>query len=162
MSVCQVVPSPGYIAGVTGRITPWHELVDDRRQAAGLSQDDLAYRAREFGAPSTLTGSWISAMKKGKRPLAPDVLRGIAGALDFPPEAFVEYRLMLARAQLDPGVVGLDPATANLEALEAAAVGVPDPPAGELAQLLRTEPPSEKDQPRSRAPRKRANSPRAA
>jgi transcriptional regulator with XRE-family HTH domain len=163
MDVCQVVPSPRYIDAVTGRITPWFELVDRRRREIGISQDDLAYRAREFGAPSTLTGSWISAMKNGKRPLAADVLAGIAGALNLDPEVFVEYRLTMARELFNPANVGLDEAAANLESL-ATAVGeaVPGPPDGELARLLRSATPSEKGRPRSPARRKKARSPRAA
>ncbi len=58
-----------------------------------MSQDDLAYEARAYGAPSTFTGSWISALKSGKRPLAPDILEGIAGALGVEPTVFAEYRL---------------------------------------------------------------------
>jgi len=85
-----------------------------------MSQDDLAYEARSYGAPSSFTGSWISALKRGKRPLAPEILEGIAGALGVEPTVFPEYRLAIARRELDPSEppkgVGLEQALQNLTA----------------------------------------------
>lgn len=97
------------------------------------SQDDVAYEARRHGAPAKLTGSWISALRKGTRPLTMDVLRGIAGALGVPPETFAEYQLAEARRQLDEREIGLDQAVANLRRLEvdspaAAEILLPPPP----------------------------------
>lgn len=116
---------------------PWPQLVDELRK--GMSQDDLAYEARKHGAPATLTGSWISQLKKGTRPITIDVFRGLAGALGVPPETFAEYRLAIARDQLDERIVGLDGALANLRELEAAAAGgrtAPAPPKGGFLQQL--------------------------
>lgn len=128
-------------------LRPWFELVDQLRAEKGLSQDDLAYEARQHGAPSTLTGSWVSQLKKGKRPLAADVLRGIAGALGVPPETFAEYRLAMARRELDEKEVGLERAVANLTALaeSVAQGGLPGPPPGELEQLLTAVSPNSTD-----------------
>jgi transcriptional regulator with XRE-family HTH domain len=137
---------------MTGAPKCWFELMDELRGKAGLSsQDDVAYEARRHGAPSTLTGSWISQLRKGSRPLAPDVLRGIAGALGIEPERFAEYRLAVARQQLDERAIGLEQAVANLRALEDMVTeeGLPGPPDGELARLLKGEPPSKQDRQRS-------------
>lgn len=99
-------------------LVTWAELTDKLRAETGLSQEDLAYEARDHGAPSTLTGSWISQLKSGKRPLSLDVLIGIAGALGIEPERFAEYRLAIARQQLDEREVGLAQALQALEAYE--------------------------------------------
>lgn len=115
---CQGPPSRNTIRSVqaapSASVPPWWQLVAEVRAERGISQDDLAYEARKHGAPSTLTGSWIAAMKSGKRPLHADVLEGLAGALGIEPERFAEYRLARARDLLDEKVVGLDQALANL------------------------------------------------
>lgn len=135
------------MGAVTGALETWVDVMDQLRGEAGLSQDDLAYEARRYGAPSTLTGSWISQLRSGKRPLAPDILRGIAGALGVEPERFAEYRLAMARQLFDEREIGLEEATANLTGLEALVVGegLPAPP-DELAQRLRDVSPSQTDQ----------------
>jgi transcriptional regulator with XRE-family HTH domain len=117
----------------------WVEIAEDLRQENGLSQDDLAYEARSHGGPAAFNGAWYTKAKQGKRPATPELLRGVAGALGIPPETFVEYRLAIAREQLDPGVVGLDEAAANLKALAGVVAerGLPGPPPGELERLLR-------------------------
>ena len=143
---------------------PWFELVDELRAEAGLSQDDLAYEARQHGAPSTLTGSWISQLRRGKRPLAIDILEGIAGALEVDPNVFVEYRLAVARRALDEKEVGLAQAAATLTALGDVVTAMPGPPPGELARLLRDAEPSSRGRGRSRspAPRRSGRPPRSA
>jgi transcriptional regulator with XRE-family HTH domain len=149
---------------MSGTPRPWFELVDELRAQTRMSQDDLAYSARQHGAPSTLTGSWISQLKLGKRPLAIDILEGMAGALGVDPNIFVEYRLAIARRALDEKEVGLPQAAATLTALGDVVAGVPGPPPGELAQLLQDAAPSSRDRARSgsSASRKSGRRPRSA
>jgi transcriptional regulator with XRE-family HTH domain len=104
-----------------------------------MSQDDLAFEARAHGAPSTFTGSWISQLKLGKRPLHVDVLAGMAGALGISPETFAEYRLALARRQLDEGAVGLEEAVANLNRVNGALDATTDDGAEELVKTTEDE-----------------------
>lgn len=128
---------------------PWFELMDDLRAKTGLTQDDVAFEARQHGAPSTFTGSWISQLRRGSRPLAVDVLQGIAGALGVEPEHFAEYRLARIRQLFDEREIGLKEAIRNLTALESLVAddGLPAP-LGELARLLRSASPSSKDRQR--------------
>lgn len=107
----------GPVQGVRNK--PWPELVDELRD--GMSQDDLAYEARRHGAPATLTGSWVSQLKKGTRPITIEIFEGLAGALNVPPETFAEYRLAIARLALDESHMGLDGALVNLRLIEEAA-----------------------------------------
>jgi transcriptional regulator with XRE-family HTH domain len=132
---------------VNAVVKTWFDLVDELRAEQGMSLDTLAYEARSHGAPSTFVGSWLSQLRRGTRPMAPDILRGIAGALDVEPEAFAEYRLAMARRQLDEREVGLDQAATNLTQLGAmvGAGGLPGPPDGELAQILKAASPNSKD-----------------
>jgi transcriptional regulator with XRE-family HTH domain len=128
----------------------WFEVADRVRRERGLSQDDLAYEARKHGAPKALNSSWYSKVKRGDRPLTTEFLTGIAGALKIPPETFAEYRLAIARQQLDEQIVGLDGALANLRELEAAAAGgrsAPAPPQGGfLSRLLASAETTPRDQ----------------
>ncbi len=95
----------------------WSEIAERLRAEQGKSQDTLAYEARSHGGPAGLNSAWFSKVKKGQRPATPEFLRGIAGALGIPPESFVEYRLALARRQLDEREVGLEQAAENLVAI---------------------------------------------
>lgn len=56
----------------------------------------------------------------GRRALTPTLIEAVAKALDVPPEEFPEYRLAMARRQLDEAEVGLDQALASLERLASA------------------------------------------
>lgn len=53
-----------------------------------------------------------------ERPLRPEQIAALAGAVDVPPEHFPEYRLALARKALDECQVGLDQAVKTLERIE--------------------------------------------
>lgn len=106
----------------------WWETVDSIRDELGWTQDDLAFRARRFGARKGLTGSYIGKIKRGERPLTSAFLEAIAAALGIFPNTFVEYRLARLRERfnerLRPGVDErdrLDEAYADLDALAAAA-----------------------------------------
>lgn len=71
--------------------------------------------------PSPRSGTSPAQMKKvmrGERAITPHAIEAIARVLDVPPEEFPEYRLALARAQIDPSEVGLDQALKNLERIE--------------------------------------------
>jgi transcriptional regulator with XRE-family HTH domain len=127
MDVCQVAPSASYIQAVPEPVTPWFQAVEQLRAKTGLSQDDLAFEARRHGAPSTLTGSWISQLKSGKRPLSIDILYGLAGALGVEPEHFIEYRLAVARCWLDENEVGLEVASRMLDQVKDAKGLAEDP-----------------------------------
>lgn len=136
-------------------------MADQLRADREMSQDDLAYEARKYGAPSALTGSYISAIKKGRRPLSIEVLGGLAGALEVEPETFAEYRLAQARQQLDERQVGLEQAVENLRRLEAAeaAAGTPILPALDPQVLQRGSASPAKAQPGSPASTKQASPP---
>lgn len=141
-NVCQVVRSTGIVRAVATRkpkAPTWAEIADQLRSESGMSQDDLAYGARQFGAPATLTGSWISQLRKGTRPLTLEILAGIAGALEVPPETFAEYRLAQARRMLDEREEGLDQAIANLSRVESELFPSREPSADErrVLQALR-------------------------
>jgi transcriptional regulator with XRE-family HTH domain len=65
-----------------------------------------------------MSSAWFSKVKQGQRPATLDFLRGIAGALQIEPERFIEYRLAVARRQLDEREVGLEEAVRALERYE--------------------------------------------
>ena len=53
-----------------------------------------------------------------ERPLRPEQIAALAGAVGVPPEHFPEYRLALARRALDEREVGLDQAVKTLEQIQ--------------------------------------------
>lgn len=113
---------------------PWHRVLATKLAERGMSMEDLAFEARRRGGPK-ISSSRISKIKSGERPLGRELLEAFAEILGEPPAIFAEYRLALARAQLDEREVGLDQALANLEAIEQAldVVGLSDQVLGELA-----------------------------
>lgn len=73
--------------------------------------------------PTPRSGTSPAQMKKvmnGTRTITPHAIEAVAKALGVPPEEFPEYRLALARNQMDPSEVGLDQALKNLDRVEAA------------------------------------------
>lgn len=62
----------------------------------------------------------IKALENGTNNPGPETISAVAHALGVPPQEFPEYRLALARAQLDENEIGLDQALANLAQFEAA------------------------------------------
>ena len=83
------------------------ELLEDRE----MSQRELVRRTRKHGWGST---GAISLLMHSE--LAPTIrsMEAIAQALAVPPEYFAEYRLSVARRDLDPAVVGIETALRNL------------------------------------------------
>ena len=88
-------------------------LLDER----GWSMRHLAQQLQEdfdgWGSIGTL-----SQYNTGKIRPTMKALERIAYSLKVEPEAFAEYRLVLARTQLDPEAVGLAVALKNLERFE--------------------------------------------
>lgn len=75
-----------------------------------------AYNPNERG---TSTAMYRKIMR-GERNVSPLAIEAVATALGVAPEEFPEYRLALARQQLDESEVGLDQALGNLQRIEAA------------------------------------------
>jgi|GEM_PF-4372787 len=85
------------------------------REQRKMSQDDLAYAAREL-APK-MTGGYIGHLERGEKRPSADTIAALARGLDLPAETFTEYRLALIRRLFDEREIGLDQAEANLRAV---------------------------------------------
>lgn len=134
---------------------PLPALLKRLREARGLSQEALAFRVYDAG--EKMTAGAIGQFERGvTRPL-PSTVEKLAIALEVDPSVFPEYRLAVARRQLDEREVGLDEALRNLAALQPgvgeAVDGEPAPPAPpeRLRRELEDAPPSR------RSPDRQAN-----
>lgn len=65
-----------------------------------------------------LAEATVKALEGGRNDAGPATIEALAHGLQVPPETFPEYRLALARRQLDPGHVGLAQALAALARFE--------------------------------------------
>lgn len=113
-SVEQSGPNDPY--GLRSVVDAWRETSDGKR----LSYDDIAFRARDFGAPDGFVGSWLSKVFSGGRPYDIDLLAAIAKALGRQPDELPHYRLALARRLLDERANGLEGAMETLSLVEIA------------------------------------------
>jgi transcriptional regulator with XRE-family HTH domain len=84
------------------------------RKERGLSLEDAVFEIR--GAGFRLSAGYLGMIERGEKQPSIEAIEAIARALGVAAGTFAEYRLALARRQLDEREVGLDQALANLEA----------------------------------------------
>lgn len=92
---------------------PFPEALQHLLEQRGISTRQLSERSHAVN-DGWGSQSMISLYLTGKQPPTPKAIERLARALDVEPEVFAEYRLSLARAQLDPDQVGLKLALNNL------------------------------------------------
>lgn len=110
----QTGPNDPY--GLRAIVDTWRDQLPGRRP----SYDDIAFRARDFGAPNGFVGSWLSKIFTGARPYDETLLAAIAEALEHEPEELPHYRLALTRRLLDERANGLEGALEVLTLVEGA------------------------------------------
>lgn len=98
-------------------------LREERRR--DVSIEDLHFEAKVAlkakGAPwASLSTVQKALAKNSTKGATTELIQTLAAALDVAPEEFPEYRLALARRELDEREVGLDQAVAMLTQIEAA------------------------------------------
>lgn len=98
---------------------PFPDRVRALAAERGLSVSRVGQRAGARELKGTSPDMFKSAMA-GHRKVTPVLLEEVARVLEVPPDEFPEYRLAVARRQLDENEVGLDEAVAQLEAIETA------------------------------------------
>jgi transcriptional regulator with XRE-family HTH domain len=95
---------------------PFVETLRSLLDLQDISGRELARRCERDGWGSV---SMIAALLRGEVRASRKAMESIASALSVTPDTFAEYRLLEARRALDPEVVGLEQALANLEPVEA-------------------------------------------
>jgi uncharacterized Zn finger protein len=95
----------------------------------GISVAQVGFQAYDPAVKGTNPDTMKSVMAGRRRP-TPVLMEAVARVLDVAPDAFAEYRLALARNQLDEREVGLGAAVAHLERIEAAMRTRPRRPSG--------------------------------
>lgn len=132
-------------------------VVSALRDAKSMTLEEVGYKAREYAAANNLTGVSLSLIQKrlapgSDKPPSMALMWSVAAALDVDAEVFAEYRVELARAQLDPAGVGLERAARNaailLEVLSRQKGGGHEGPPDELLQHHEDAPPSRATTPR--------------
>lgn len=81
----------------------------------GISQNELVRRCQAKGWGSQ---GPISYLARGILRPSMASMEGLARGFGIEPETFAEYRLLMARRKLDPEVVGLEAALAELDRIE--------------------------------------------
>lgn len=99
-------------------VRPFHVVLEELRDEAGLSQENLAFEARAY-VEDGLTTSTVNKLELGHRHPTIRTMEALAKALGVEPDLFAEYRLALVRRLFDEREIGLDAALAHLAALEA-------------------------------------------
>ena len=94
---------------------PFGDTVRELMGGRGLTYRALAEATREQDGRG-LTHAHINMLVNGRDKPSLRAIELIARACDVEPEYFAEYRLAVAMRELDPEVVGLDHALANLNA----------------------------------------------
>ncbi|MGC5664940.1 helix-turn-helix domain-containing protein [Micromonospora sp. WMMD723] len=61
------------------------DRIRDLRDRAGLGRNELAERAREYGAPESFTANVVGFLERGRRGLTLEELLALAGALEVTP-----------------------------------------------------------------------------
>lgn len=89
------------------------------RQDRGWSRSTLSRKTVDYDGRG-LAEATVKAVEVGTNRPGPDTIVALAHALGVAPEEFPEYRLALARQQLDEREVGLDQAVEALTQIEAA------------------------------------------
>lgn len=98
-------------------IEPFGQRVARLAKDRGLSVAQVRYLAYEGKGTSPETAKKVL---EGSRPVTTVLVEAIARVLEVPPEEFPEYRLAVARRELDEREVGLDQALMTLEGIEQA------------------------------------------
>jgi transcriptional regulator with XRE-family HTH domain len=93
--------------------------VKDLAAQRGISVAQVGFQAYDPDVKGTNPDTMKSVMA-GRRHPTPVLIEAVARVLAVTPDTFGEYRLALARRQLDEREVGLADALANLERIEAA------------------------------------------
>jgi hypothetical protein len=93
--------------------------VKDLAAERGISVAQVGFQAYDPNVKGTNPDTMKSVMA-GRRHPTPVLMEAVARVLSVSPDVFGEYRLALARAQMDEREVGLAAALANLERIEAA------------------------------------------
>lgn len=96
----QTGPNDPY--GLRAIVDAWRDEVPGRRP----SYDDVAFKARNHGAPEGFVGSWLSKVISGGRPYDENLLAAIALALDHQPEELPHFKLAMSRRLLDERAMG--------------------------------------------------------
>jgi transcriptional regulator with XRE-family HTH domain len=113
------------------RAEPLTDRMRRLRSEQGLSRSQLS-RATVAYDGKGLAEATVKAVESGINRPGPTTIAAIAHALGADPRAWPEYRLALARQQLDEREVGLDQALATLMRFEEA-LSAPDQNAGHAA-----------------------------
>lgn len=100
-----------------GTTEPFADRV--KRLAAGrsLSVSKLGYLAYDPDVKGTNPDTFKSVMA-GRRSVNTALIEAVSSVLQIPPEEFPEYRLAVARRQLDEREVGLEQALETLSEIE--------------------------------------------
>jgi hypothetical protein len=91
------------------------DLASDRK----MSVAQVGYQAYDPDTRGTNPDTFKSVMVR-RRAVTPVLIEVVARVLGVPPETFGEYRLALARRELDEREVGLDQALENLDRIQRA------------------------------------------
>ncbi|HZE06387.1 MAG TPA: helix-turn-helix transcriptional regulator [Solirubrobacteraceae bacterium] len=94
---------------------PFGEALRPLMQARGLTYRALAQATRELDGRG-LTHAHINMLVHGRDKPSLRAMELVARACGVAPTHFAEYRLAVAMRELDPEVVGLEQALANLNA----------------------------------------------
>lgn len=117
---CTPAPRPLSTRLATGRhagvATDFPTTVKQLAAERGVSVASISFEAYDRNTKGTNPDTMKSVMA-GRRAPTPVLMEAIARVLGVDPDVFAEYRLAVARQQLDERVVGLDQALANLERL---------------------------------------------
>ena len=100
-------------------LEPFRDRVQRLATERGLSTTQVGYLAYSDQQNGTSPSTFQKALR-GERPLTISLVEAVADTLGVSPEEFHEYRLAVARRQLDEREVGLEQAIDMLEAVERA------------------------------------------
>jgi transcriptional regulator with XRE-family HTH domain len=96
---------------------PFHTALSELLEERGISQRELARLTQRHGKGRTETVSNFTVNYLVQGEMAPTVrtMEAIAKALNIGPEHFAEYRMAMARRELDPVQVGFRKALKALD-----------------------------------------------
>ncbi|MEV6798528.1 helix-turn-helix domain-containing protein [Micromonospora rifamycinica] len=82
------------------------DRIRDLRDRAGLGRDELAERAREYGAPESFTANVVGFLERGRRGLTLEELLALAGALEVTPLELLgdQAAVLVGEGQVDAPV----------------------------------------------------------
>jgi hypothetical protein len=132
-----------------GRVPPkdFRTLVKELAAERDISVAQVSFQANNPKIKGTNPDTMKSVMAQRRHPTAV-LIEAVAKVLDVPPETFGEYRLALARRELDERQVGYPQAIAHLDEIEAMRAqveqsGAPPVP-GDTGRQLRAGKPTRK------------------